>query len=880
MSNEPRRTHLANGLTIITKEVHEIPIASFWVWYRVGSRNEVTGMTGISHWVEHMQFKGTCTIKKGEIFSTISREGGSLNAFTWMDFTAYFEILPSSRLGTALKIEADRMTGSLFDPEEVESERTVIISEREGGENSPGFLLGEEVDAAAFKVHPYGHQTIGWKSDLRAITRDDLYSYYRTYYVPNNAIVVVVGDFRTDELLEQIERWFGAIPAGPPVPPVRSVEPPQVGERRVVVRHPAGTEYMAVAYHAPAVSHPDAVPMLVLDAVLSGGKPMGMFGARDTRMGRSSRLYRALVDSGLARAASSSFNLTRDPYLFGIDVTVRSGVSRDQVEGVTFGEVQRLQREGVGVDELERARKQMRAQFVYGSETVGDQGYWLGNLETIDSYERFDTLLSELERVRAEDVQRVASTYLTESNRTVGWLIPEGGAHGTLSTADEKSPSPAKTNMFFFIRRASPSGGASPSVDITIERTELGNGVVLLGHQTDASPLVALRASMLAGSVYETDELAGLSSMTGALLIRGTETRSVEQLNEETDNLGMALNVEAGRWTVQLSVRALSEDFARAVDILADVLRRPSFPESELEKLRGQALTALREQANNTAIVAARRFYEMAYPASHPYHRWPSGSEETVNRMTREDVTRFYGQLYRPQALTISIVGAIEFDEAVRRLGAALGDWPRRGGAVDRSVPAATGPAKPERQDVVLPGKTQSDIVMGLPTLSRQDPDFYALSMANLILGQLGLMGRLGEDVRDKQGLAYHVSSDLQSGLGPSPWTVNAGVNPVNVERAIGSILQEIERWRTELVSEDEINHAKSYLTGRMPLALESSAGVARMLLDIEFFDLGLDYLRRYPGIVNGLTRDQLRDAARRWVLPERFVTVVVGPPL
>lgn len=878
MSDQPRRTVLGNGLTIITKEMHEVPLASFWVWYRVGSRNEITGMTGISHWVEHMQFKGTPTLGKGQIFNLVSANGGSLNAFTWIDFTAYYETLPSDRLDLSLKIESDRMSNSLFDPQEVESERTVILSEREGAENSPGFLLTEEIDAAAFKAHPYGHQTIGWKSDLLAITRDDLFNHYRTYYTPNNAIVVAVGDFTTEELLEKVERYFGSIPTGPVVPPVRTVEPPQIGERRTTVRHPAGTAYFTAAYHAPAVAHPDAVPMLVLDAVLSGGKPIGMFGARDTRMGRSSRLYRALVDSGLARGAGSSFNLTKDPYLFEIDATLRSGVSQDEIERVVFEEVRRIQQDGVGQEELERAKKQMRAQFVYGSETAGDQGYWLGNLETIDSYERFGTLLEALKGVRAEDVQRVASTYLTETNRTVGWLVPDSESV-TSGGGDSNPAGSVKPKLFYIKRQPEPSGGLPP-VDIKIQRAELGNGVVVLGHQTDAVPMVALRSSMVAGGVYETDPLAGLASITGSLLIRGTESRSFEQLSEETDNLGMALNVEPGRWTVQVSVRALSEDFPRAVEIMADVLRRPTFPDTELEKLRGQVLTGLREQANNTTIVAARRFYELAYPEGHPYHRWPVGSEETVSRLTREEVVAFYRQHYRPQALTVSVVGAVAFDQAVKQLEAAFGDWPRQGGPAQFDVAAVAGRAKPERQDIFVAGKTQSDVVLGLPTLSRQDPDYYALSMANLILGQLGLMGRLGEDVRDKQGLAYHVGSDLHGGLGPSPWVVSAGVNPANVQRAIDSIMKEIDRWRSELVSEGEIEHAKSYLTGRLPLALESSAGVARMLIDIEFFDLGLDYLRRYPGIVNALTREQLRDAARRWVLPEQIVTVVAGPQL
>ena len=300
MVNPVQKLTLSNGLTILTREVHDAPVATFWTWYRVGGRNEVSGTTGISHWVEHMMFKGTPTLGKGEIFRSVSKNGGTLNGFTWIDFTTYFETLPSDRLDLALRIESDRMVNSIFDPDEVASERTVIIAEREGDENYPTFHLDEEVNAAAFKVHPYGQGVIGWKCDLQAITREDLYAHYRTHYAPNNAVIVAVGDFQTDALLGRIEELFGPIPAGPPITPVRSIEPPQEGERRVTVRRPGPTRYFTAAYHAPAATHPDVFPLFVLDAILSGAKPMGLFGGQNTSMGRSSRLYRLLVETAAA----------------------------------------------------------------------------------------------------------------------------------------------------------------------------------------------------------------------------------------------------------------------------------------------------------------------------------------------------------------------------------------------------------------------------------------------------------------------------------------------------------------------------------------------------------------------------------------------------
>ena len=421
-----RETRLGNGLTVLTRELHHAPVASFWVWYRVGARNEAPGVTGVSHWVEHMLFKGTPTFGKGEIFRQVTKNGGTNNAFTWIDYTAYFETLPSDRVDLALRIEADRMVNSLFDPEEVSSERTVIISEREGHENDPTWHLDEEVSSAAFKVHPYGNGVIGFMSDLRTMTREDLHGYYRRLYSPTNAVAVAVGDFEGDRLLGRIEELFGDIPAGEPVPPVRALEPEQRAERRVRLKRPAPTRYFQVAYQAPAASSPDAFPMVVLDAVLSGAKSMGIFGGR-APMGRSSRLYRAMVESGLASGARSHFALTLDPFLFEISATLRPGTELAEAERVVFETVEGLAADGPTEEELAKAKKQVRAQLGYGTETVTSQAYWLGSLEVVAEYELFGDLLGRVEAVTREGVQRVARSYLTESRRTVGWLEPSDG---------------------------------------------------------------------------------------------------------------------------------------------------------------------------------------------------------------------------------------------------------------------------------------------------------------------------------------------------------------------------------------------------------------------------------------------------------------------
>ena len=419
------RSVLSNGLVVLLREVHAAPVATFWAWYRVGSRNEVPGITGISHWVEHMLFKGTPTLGKGEFSRLVNRHGGSWNGFTWKDFTAYFETLPAEHIGLGIQIESDRMCHSLFDPEEVESERTVIISEREGAENNPEYALYEEVEAAAYRVHTYRHAVIGYKSDLLAMTRDDLIRHYRTYYNPNNAVVVAVGDFDSQALLARVREAFEAIPPGPKPPPVRSVEPPQEGERRVMVRRPGGAvPQLQMAFHAPAATDPDFFPCLVLDGVLSGFKGPGVFGGEAMGV-RSSRLYRALVERQLTVDAGSSFRPTLDPTLFEIGASLRPGVPPERVEAAVLAELQRLCEEPVGAEELDKVHKQARAQWVYAADGVSGQAVLLGSSEIVTDNEYLARFLDRMTAVTPEAMQRVAAKVFAEVNRTVGWYIPE-----------------------------------------------------------------------------------------------------------------------------------------------------------------------------------------------------------------------------------------------------------------------------------------------------------------------------------------------------------------------------------------------------------------------------------------------------------------------
>jgi zinc protease len=420
-----RETVLDNGLKVLVQQVHTAPIASVWCWYRVGSKNEVPGLTGVSHWVEHMNFKGTRNIPREQMTAMIERFGGSWNGYTWVDHTTYLATATSDALERMLFLEAERMADCLYEPDECEAERTVIISELQGGENDPDQLLDIEVTATAFKAHPYRHPTIGWLSDLRAMSRDDLYAYYRRHYVPNNATLVIVGDVDADEAFEEANRRFRHIPAADTPARLRTVEPPQLGERRVTIADEGTTGYMKVAFHAPAVHDPDFFPMLVLDAVLTGAKGLNLWASfRGAPPQRKARLYTALVDRRLASAVSGALLPTQDPFLYTISVTALEGAPFEKIEERTLAELDRIRKNGVTPAELERAKRQLCARSIFDADSVTNIAHQIGFFDTVATVDLYRSLNRKIAAITADEVGSAARKYLKASNRTVGWFRP------------------------------------------------------------------------------------------------------------------------------------------------------------------------------------------------------------------------------------------------------------------------------------------------------------------------------------------------------------------------------------------------------------------------------------------------------------------------
>jgi zinc protease len=412
-TEDVRRTVLSNGLVVLTKEVHTSPIVTSMIWYRVGSRNEELGQTGKSHFLEHMLFKGTERFKKGEIDLLTLKNGGGNNAFTSHDFTAYYFNFASDRWEIALEIEADRMVNCKFDPEEFEAEKKVVIEELKTGLDSPWGLLLQDEEATAFKVHPYRNPIVGWLPDVERATVGEQQAYYRRFYHPNNAILVITGDFETEDVLKKVDRAFGSISAGPQPSPMHLQEPPQRGERRLVVRWRSKVPRLTIAYHAPQIAGPDTYALQLLAVVLAEGK--------------ASRLYQRMVErEQTVTFVSAEYGESKDPTLFHIRAEARGEHSIDAIEASIHNELASISRNGVTARELDRAKHQIEAHFILSRERTLDQAILFGQIETLYGLEYIDSYLPRINAVSIADVSDVCSRYLNENNRTVGQLLSDG----------------------------------------------------------------------------------------------------------------------------------------------------------------------------------------------------------------------------------------------------------------------------------------------------------------------------------------------------------------------------------------------------------------------------------------------------------------------
>ena len=869
-----QETTLPNGLRIITKEVHAAPVVSFSVWYAVGSKDEHPGITGVSHFLEHMTFKGTRLFSADEMVRALRRVGARDNAGTAQEFTWYWETLSSDHLELAMRIEADRMNHSLLRSQDQQTERTVVLSELEGNENDPESALYHEVVAAAFQAHPYRWPIIGWRSDVEGVTNQELQQYYRQRYKPERAAVVIVGDFDTNRARALVGKYFGGIPRGKPVPPVRTVEPRQRGERRLKLRQEGTTAYVMMAYHMPAITHPDTYALALLDQVLSGG--------------RSSRLYQALVETQLATQAWSDAGVRHDPSLFMLGATARTEVTPENLERALLEQVEAAKANPLAEEERQRALNQIEASFTFSKDSVTGQAFRLGYYATINDWRYLDTYLDRIRQVTAADVQRVAQQYLTEDNRTVGWFvpIPTGKATPPASAAPPGGPAhypaaslpapPAPVPL------PSPAPKAKTKLRPSPKRTRvvLPNGLTVIVQENHANATVAVRGLVSAGSIFDPPGKNGLAAATAELLDRGTETRTSLQIAQAIEFVGASLDAQANAETASLSGAALSKDLSLLLQIMADIVRHPTFPQAEVEKSRTRALSRLQEGQQDPEQQASRAFAHAIFPAGHPYHELTYDQQAaSYTALTRDDVVAFHRQYYAPQNCVLVIVGDTTTDQALASVRECFGDWPQSGPPAQIAIPDAPLPAKPERIVIPMMDKSQVNLEVGYPSgLKRTDRGFYAANLMNLILGGGALSSRLGDKIREELGLVYDVYSTFNATLGAGPWEATLGCNPKNVDRALEALFAEVKRFQQEGATQTEVTEAIDFICGAYPLNLETNGGIAQALLNSELYGLGLDYPETFASRYRAVTREQVNAAAKQYLHPDQCVVVIAGP--
>jgi zinc protease len=901
-----REFALSNGMKLLLVENRVAPVATLLVLYRVGSRNEAVGYTGSTHLLEHMLFKGTPTFNKErrtQVAATLQKVGADFNATTWYDRTNYFETVPSDALELAVHLEADRMRNSFIADEDRRSEMTVVRNELERGQNEPAMVLDEAVYAMAFREHPYHHPTIGWRSDVENVPTARLKEFYDTFYHPNNATVIVVGDFEEARALELIQTYFGAVPASAsPIPEVYTEEPRQQGERRLVVRRAGELPLVQVAFRTPAALGHDSVlsnaelarraaappasndiyPLAVLSALLSNGV--------------TSRLYQALVEPGLAVNVDARVDQFRDPGLFSVYATAAPDVEAARVEEVIHAELARASEE-LKAEEVEKAKRQITAQVAYERDGTHNVASQMSEAEAVADWRFYNSYAKNIARVTAEDVRRAAVEYFKEDARTVGHFIPKAGsANGSNNSNDADGSASLKRALrphgfkFHhdplaepFVEGGATAGSANRSgaggLASRVAREELSSGAALLVLENRATPTVALYGSLRAGSYFEPRDRPGLARITAEMLKRGTRLRGKLELAGALEQVGADVEFDADAFAVRISARSLAQDFPALVSSLAEMLREPSFPEDELEKLKQQTVAAIREQQTDTRRRAYERLTQTLFDEESPFYTH-AGERliESVNSITVEDVRGFYEKFYGGRSLILSAVGDARAREALRVMREAFEgfDGPE---SVDVNVSDPEPGEGTRRELVIVKDKANVDVMLGSAAPLRRDAaDYYAAVLANRALGESTLSSRLGLQVRDVEGLTYGIASRFRAPtLAAGPWYIAVSVNPSNVERAINSALKVLREYVEHGISPEELEDEKGSAIGSFKVSLSTNAGLAFALWNAEFYRLGLDYVDRYPQLIRAVSKEEVNAAIRKYFRPDHLTVVIAG---
>ena len=855
-----RSEMLDNGLQVIAEEMRVSPLVAVSVMYRVGSRNEVTGKTGVSHFVEHMLFNGTEKYPGDAAAKEILKNGGIPAGETYWDYTHFGGVMPSDKVDNLLDIEADRMANAIVDSQGVEDERDIILEELAMRGEAPVMVLLEDLFATAFKIHPYHHWWAGgYFTDVDRMETGYVREFYKAYYHPANAIISIVGDIDEEEAIEKVRQHFAGIEGGPSPTWEAPVEPRQQGLRRATVRGDATEGRIMIFFKGPAYETRDYEVGSVLATLLGGG--------------RSSMLTRDVVDAGMASEAVLVQLPAKDPFGFLLIASVEEGGDLKASEKAIYDAIESFKAAAPDEDRLRTAKTRLEGLTILNRQTPRARAFELAAAAAIGDWTYADAMIDNIRSVTSEEVQDAARRYLDWDAATIGWLIPRVSdleAEDLIGLAPPALP--------FACGLLGESGLASPGFKMTFADAlveELPNGAKIILKEDHTLPVVGVRAYTLAGSAYEPDGKSGLARLTAKTVAMGSTGFPYDHLYEKIEGLGSDLAVTTDMERAYLGTSVLSTYGEDACRIVCDLLTSPSFRSRDFERARREVLSRISQIEEDAKDLALIRFRERFY-SGHPYSRPEAGTRDEAGGLGIRDVKSFYSKQWCPRGTVIAVVGDFETDEMLGVLRNLLEDWENKGDP-ELDIPPTTPGSGFTRYVETLPEKRQVKIFWGMQGPGIKDPDFEAFQVMNFIFGAGAFGSRLFDEIREEKSLAYVVNSAVDLTLRPGAVYIHLGTRPRNVDPAVEAVRDEIEKMAAEDVTDEEMELTKNFLKSILPFRMQTYSQIAAQLGDLVFFGLPMDHYDTQPERFDRITKQDVIAAAEKYLDPDNSCMVIVG---
>jgi zinc protease len=828
---------LPNGLTVIVQEDHSAPVASVQAWCATGSIDEDQHLgAGLSHILEHMLFKGTKTRSTNVIAQKIQDVGGYINAYTSFDRTVFWIDVPKDGVASALDVLADAMMNSTLPREEYLKEQEVIRREFAMGLDDPDRMAGLLLFATAYQRHPYHFPVIGDIEIYNQLTQEQVMQYYKTRYVPNNLTFVVVGDVNAEKVRQQITEFFKAYPEKSLKPVFIPAEPPQLGRREVHQEFPTELTHLELAWHIPEVTNPDVPALDLLSTILGDG--------------RSSRLYRRVrEEAGLAYRISAFSYTPGDPGLFGIDVTL-DPKKREAAEQLVLRILDEVKQAGVTTEELMKAKKISLSHHLGVLTTMRGQASEIGsnwlltrNLDFSRDY------LGAVQNVTLDDIKRVAAQYLTNQNLTVVSLNPKGSLL-------------AKTEA------------AKPVSAGEVQKFELSNGLRLLVREDARLPLVAMGAVFRSGLLAETPQTNGITRLMAKVLLKGTKTRTAEQIANQIEAVGGSISSEAGNNSFAVSLDVTKPDVKLGVALLSDVLLNATMPEEAIAREKEIQIAAIKQDEEQLTTVA-RNILRQALFTQHPYALRANGSVDSVQRLTRKDLLEFRDRYVVAKNGVIFVFGDVKAAEVKQLFEQALAGMKPGTLALTDAHPAA--PLNKTETVESRKEKAQGVIMVGYRGADIFSPDRYPLQLIDEASSDLG--SRFFIRIREQMGLAYYVGANQMEGLVPGLFAFYLGTDPQKIEPVKIALLDEIHKLATDGLTNEELARAKKKLIGQQEIANQSNDSFGYQCALDEIYGLGFNYYKSLEHGVEAVSLDDIKRAAAKYFRDQPYVLATVRPP-